>query len=58
MKDKLIKDSEYNISIELLQTEFVKSYAKKKGWNTAMLTEEQLNEIKNQEGYKSPILKS
>lgn len=58
MKDKLIKDSEYNINIELLQTEFVKSYAKQKGWSTSMLTEEQLNEIKNQDGYKSPIIKS
>lgn len=56
MKD-LIKDASTNINVELLKNEFVKQYAVKKGWNTESLTAEQMNEIQDQEEYKSFIIK-
>jgi hypothetical protein len=58
MKDILIKGNSQNIDIDYLKTEFLKHYATKKGWNLFELTEDQINEIKSQKEYTSPIVKS
>lgn len=45
--------------IQLLRETFVDKYATLKGWNSKNLTQEQLFEITQQQGYKSPgLLKS
>jgi hypothetical protein len=45
--------------LELLRETFVEQYATKKGWDKNKLTPEQLFEITQQSGYKSPgLLKS
>ncbi len=45
-----LSDSEVN----MLREQFVHNYSKDKGWDRANLTTEQLIEIKDQKGYKTP----
>ena len=40
----------------LLQEKFIIEYAKKKGWDTNFLTQEQLLEIKQQKQFQTPIV--
>lgn len=40
--------------MEMLRENFINQYAKKKGWDPKKLTTEQLFEIQQQKGYKSP----
>ena len=42
--------------IEMLREQFVSQYANNKGWDRTKLTTEQLIEIKDQKGYKTPGL--
>jgi hypothetical protein len=54
----LIKTT-YNLpkdEIAMLQEQFLHNYARAKGWNPNNLTPNQLLEIANQTGYKSPML--
>jgi hypothetical protein len=40
--------------VNMLREQFVNDYSKNKGWDRASLTTEQLIEIKDQKGYKTP----
>jgi len=51
---KLIKDSSYDQDKDLLRSQFVEQYSSSKGWDASKLTNEQLKEIKDQQGYKNP----
>ena len=56
--ERLIK-STHNLKeedIKLLREKFVQDYARKKGWDSSNLTPNQLLEIVEQKGYKSPLL--
>ena len=45
--------------LEILKEKFVEQYASKKGWDKNNLTKDQIFEITQQSGYKSPgLLKS
>ena len=55
---KLIK-STTNISkqeLDMLREKFLSEYVRKKGWNKSNLSPEQMLEIIEQKGYKSPCL--
>lgn len=52
IKNETISEKE----IELLREQFKKDYATKKGWNYNKLTTEQMIEITQQKGWKSPGL--
>ena len=54
--EKLIKSTN-NLKeedIKLLREKFVQNYARTKGWDSSNLTPNQLLEIVEQKGYKSP----
>lgn len=59
--EKLIKSTN-NLSKEdltMLRERFITDYARKKGWDKSNLTQEQLLEIIQSNGYKNPgIIKS
>lgn len=45
--------------LELLKEKFIEQYASKRGWDKDNLTKDQIFEITQQSGYKSPgLLKS
>ena len=45
--------------LEILKEKFIEQYASKKGWDKDNLTKDQIFEITQQSGYKSPgLLKS
>jgi len=59
MEEQLIKETGLTTEdLQALRETFVSQYARKKGWNVDNLTTEQLNEIRNQKGYKMPLLLS
>lgn len=43
-----------NEEITLLREKFIVEYSKEKGWNHKELTTQQMLEIANQKGYKTP----
>lgn len=43
-----------NEEITLLREKFIVEYSKEKGWNYKELTTQQMLEIANQKGYKTP----
>lgn len=54
--EKLIKSTN-NLNpedIKLLREKFIKEYSRKKGWDNSNLSPNQLLEIVDQNGYKSP----
>lgn len=52
IKDSVLSQEELN----LLREKYVIEYAKKKGWNPNELTTNQMLEIVNEKGYRSPGL--
>ena len=56
-KDQLIKETGLNEKdLHELREQFVKKYAKLKGWDAKFLSTEQLNEVYSQPEYKKPGL--
>lgn len=56
-KNELIKgngSTSHKTDITQLREQFKNKYAYEKGWNVNDLSDEQLNEIKSQKGYKAP----
>lgn len=51
-KEELIAGGKKDLKAQ--REEFVKNYARTKGWNAEDLTNEQLKEIKSLPGYKNP----
>jgi hypothetical protein len=59
MEQELIRETGLTTDdLQDLRETFLSQYAIKKGWNANNLSIEQLNEIKNQSGYKTPLLLS
>lgn len=55
--DKLIKETGLSEKdLQMLREAFVDKYVREKGWDKSNLTQEQLNEIYQQEGYRKPGL--
>lgn len=51
---QLINDSSKHQDKDALRSEFMEKYSSTKGWDIKSLTNEQLKEIKDQQGYKNP----
>jgi hypothetical protein len=59
MEEQLIKETGLTTEdLQALRETFASQYAIKKGWDVDNLTDEQLNEIKTQKGYRIPLLLS
>jgi hypothetical protein len=51
-KEELIAGN--SLDVKETREKFIKEYSNEKGWDHENLTNEQLKEIKSQEGYKNP----
>jgi hypothetical protein len=59
MEEYLIKETGLTTDdLQSLRETFVSQYARKNGWDVNNLTDEQLNEIRTQKGYRVPLLLS
>jgi hypothetical protein len=59
MEEQLIRETGLTTDdLQSLRETFVAQYVRKKGWDVNNLTTDQLNEIRNQKGYKMPLLLS